>query len=166
MRGSYSDWARQRRQLERRGMRWVLGVILAGALALPMAAIGQTTQPDEGMSKWLANLGADDWNLRERAESELVKYGPDAAPALRGLIQQSSDPEVQSRAQEALRRIGSFMYPAFVTVHLHQTPAKEAFLEIAEAAHTVLPAADDEMWNRSLPTVTIEAEREPFWSVV
>jgi len=148
-------------------MKWV--VVFAVVVALPLAgAAGQTTQPNDGISRWLADLGADDWKVRERAEAELVKYGPDAVPALQGIMKASQDPEVQERAQQALREIAGFMYPAFVTVHLRQTPAKEAFAEIAAAAHVELPAADDDLWSRTrpMPVVTLEADRMPFWEAV
>jgi len=148
-------------------MKWI-GIILACACAIPAAGtMAQTTQPSGQLARWLADLGSETWRAREAAEAALVRYGPDAVPALNQLIRQNPDLEVQSRAHEILRRIQSWpLYAKFVTVHLHQVPARAAFAEIAAAAGMPLPAADAGVWNAPLPTVTLDFDRAPFWNVV
>ncbi|HTW95365.1 MAG TPA: hypothetical protein VMD30_11255 [Tepidisphaeraceae bacterium] len=148
-------------------MKPIWGMILASAIALPASKVtAQSTRPDSDISRWLSDLNADDWHLREQAESELIKYGPDASPAVEALLKATHDPEVQERGHQILRRIGSYVYPAFVTLHLHAAPAKQAFAAIAAAAHVFLPAESEHLWDLPLPTVTLDAYRQPFWTVV
>lgn len=53
----------------------------------------------------IAELGADDFGVRENASSELIKIGVTALGALEKAERESTDPEVRWRAGEAVRTI-------------------------------------------------------------
>lgn len=54
----------------------------------------------------VAAFGSDDFDTRQSATDELVKIGPAALPAVHEAAK-SSDPEVQYRAEQVLKRLGS-----------------------------------------------------------
>ena len=95
----------------------LLGVRDASAVAPPVA------QPNaRQMAKLVADLGADDFATRERADLALEAAGAEAVPALRkGMA--SADPEVRSRslalARQAEKRAAAFFEALGASVQWH-----------------------------------------------
>ncbi len=56
------------------------------------------------LARWIAQLGDDDYAVRQQASLQLLEAGPAAGAALRGALS-SSDPEVRDRAQRLLAAI-------------------------------------------------------------
>jgi outer membrane protein assembly factor BamB len=88
----------------------VVGLALAG---LAGATVAQTTQKaDESrIQKLVAQLGDNDFSVREAATKELAAIGPDALPAVKKAAA-SSDPEVAQRAATVVSQIGKGCFDA------------------------------------------------------
>src|SRR4051812_43483250 len=78
-------------------------ILLACIAAGPTTAPTPAPSPKE-LDRLIANLGNDDFRVREEATHKLYKIGKPAIPALRQALS-SDDPEVQSRAQLIIKRI-------------------------------------------------------------
>ena len=93
------------------GIITVLAVALLGSWIWTGAA-GPTTAPttrpaaiQASIDQLLKQLGADDWQDRQKAQDELVKLGEDVVPDLRKLLKTTADEEVRTRVESALREI-------------------------------------------------------------
>jgi hypothetical protein len=103
--------------------RWILAVVLS--LLIPgVAAIGQTPEEIDGL---IAQLGSDDFDLREEATSTLRTFGETARPALTE-AEKSEDAEIAIRARTLLtelnkaRRLDQWKAdPEVCVISLHQT---------------------------------------------
>jgi len=87
----------------------ILSILLVlGAIRLASLAYGgPTTAPsvDEGqVNALIAQLGHDDFKIREEASGKLAKIGKPAVGPLKQAMS-SGDPEVQSRAEMLIKRI-------------------------------------------------------------
>ena len=76
----------------------VLGLLLAQPL------FGQTSTPEE-IQKEIARLSSDSYRERVDAEEALRRVGASALPALEKSLEQTSDPDFQSRAAALIRAI-------------------------------------------------------------
>lgn len=74
------------------------------ALTVTLALCAQEDDSKAKIDKWIADLGSEDFEAREKATSELKKIGKPAAEALRKAAE-SSDPEVKMRAKSILEAI-------------------------------------------------------------
>jgi len=77
----------------------ILG-LLAGA-----AAVAQEPNDDAKIKKAIQGLGAESFEEREKATSELRKIGAPALDALKKQAEESTDPEVRSRAKRLVEEI-------------------------------------------------------------
>ncbi len=88
-------------------------------------------------------MGDDDFNLRERAQDDLVKMGTSVAPLLRQALA-SADEEIKKRAQKALDQIekdkSSTMLPIQARLMAYRKPAGAADVLLA-----FLPFADEDL---------------------
>ncbi|MGE4618601.1 MAG: hypothetical protein AAEJ04_02190 [Planctomycetota bacterium] len=57
--------------------------------------------PDDDVTTWIADLGADDWARREEAARQILEAGPAAVEDLRATLLHP-DPEIRARAKELL----------------------------------------------------------------
>src|SRR5215212_7690125 len=74
-------------------------------IVLSALAAGPTTAPaPKEIDGLIAQLGHDDFKIREEASSRLAKIGKPALPSLKQAMS-SADPEVQSRAEMLIKRI-------------------------------------------------------------
>ena len=83
------------------------------------AAIAQTTadapkaaektedsaSEDPEIKKWIEDLGADSFAMRERAASQLMQRGIDILPELRSASEKATDPEVRLRTNQLVRQL-------------------------------------------------------------
>jgi hypothetical protein len=79
-------------------MRVLAGVL--SVLVLVGLGFGQDQNQDR-IDELIRQLGHDDYIVRERAEQELLKMGPEALPALRKCLE-DGDAEVQERAERII----------------------------------------------------------------
>jgi hypothetical protein len=87
----------------------------ASAQALPLVKErfqAARKKPDEKeLARLIADLDADAFKVRQRANRELAEAGPDAAAALRAALKGEPTPEAKRRIEELLARIGKKIAP-------------------------------------------------------
>jgi hypothetical protein len=137
------------------------------------AEIGvRATSPEaEAKVEALAGELADDnWVVRQKAQDELVQFGPVARARLEGLLRETRDEEVRTRAEAALRQIeeNRLTGTSFVTIHVKDAHPKEVLAELSRQAYADLTrTAPADLWDsKQWPAVSIDAERQPFWVVM
>jgi RNA polymerase sigma factor (sigma-70 family) len=93
----------------------VLGVLTAApreAVPFLERRVRALPSPAGRLPRVLADLGADDFAVRERASAELARLGEEAEPALRELLQHGSEPEARRRAEQLLEELGRPAIPS------------------------------------------------------
>jgi len=66
-----------------------------------------TPARERQIAKYVADLGADNFRIRETATANLEGLGRLTEPSLRRVLQSSADPEVRSRAQSLIERMSA-----------------------------------------------------------
>ena len=64
-----------------------------------------TEASSKRLSGWIADLGSDDFAVREAASLELKRIGAAAVPALEATAKATDSPEVRFRAERLVRRV-------------------------------------------------------------
>ena len=83
----------------RRSVGWWLIVAVASCLSIGQrTASGATVSPDDPVARLIAQLGDDDYFVRERAQQQLARTGFEAFDALEA-AQEDEDIEIASRAK-------------------------------------------------------------------
>jgi tetratricopeptide (TPR) repeat protein len=82
----------------------VFAITLALLCALPSLAAPESPPSKEQIARWIEQLGADDFDVREKASQALWKAGDTAEPALKAALK-STDAEIARRARNLLDRI-------------------------------------------------------------
>ena len=85
----------------------------------------------------IEQLGAEEFQTREKASDELARLGPAALPALRD-AQKHSDPEVRLRAEAIVRRIEGGRSPELTPFDLDPRGDHEAMLRGLEAGRLAM----------------------------
>lgn len=70
----------------------------------PESNDGSSISPAE-IDQWIAELGAREFAVRERAADRLTQVGTDIVPRLREVAESSDDPEIRFRAREIVRQL-------------------------------------------------------------
>jgi hypothetical protein len=56
--------------------------------------------------------------------------------------------------------------PSAITLHAKNASARQVFDDLARQCGTVLPTTPNDLFDKSLPPITIDLDRQPFWSAV
>lgn len=117
----------------------------------------------------LRQLGDPDWHVRQKAIDILVQGGENAKPFIQSLVEKATSDEARKNAQAALseidenRRVGT----SYLTLHFKNAPAREVFAEISRQCFAPLLTAPDNLFQQeSFPTVSVDVDHQPFWTVV
>jgi hypothetical protein len=127
------------------------------------------SKDDPAVEKLVRQLGDDDWKVREKAQQDLGRFGAGAVPRLQAQLKEAKDPDLRARLEGAIKQIeeNDATGPTFVTLHLKDATAAEAFDELARQAGAKLATQPPGLLQRDdLPRVTLDAERQPFWMVM
>ncbi len=124
------------------------------------------------VSACVAQLSADDWSQRQKAEARLIAIGPPAKPALVRARATATDEEVRTRLDSILLKIDQRIAAEAhrITLHLHDVEAPAALAELCRQGHVAIKLWPPNMWGQPgmapAPRVTIDADRQPFWPVM
>jgi hypothetical protein len=156
-------------------------VLLAAATTAPDApVVPPTTQPSTapaappvaddpgGTVALIHRLGADEEEDRAAAQRQLVALGDAAVDALRRAADADPDPEVRSRAAAALAQIRDRAVngPTLVTLRLTRAAPADALADLGRQAHADITSLGGGPFVAAGRSVTIEANRRPFWDVL
>ena len=150
---------------------WILSLMAGGPETRPASAPATAPIPAE-IESLVARFSSDSGTERQSAQDRLVELGQQfdsVIPRLQELVRQTRDEEVASRAQAALSLIAEERHlgPTRITLHLHDSPAPDAFRELARQLHQEIIPDPPELWQRKpSPKVTIDADSTPFWEVM
>lgn len=86
--------------MEVRGAPWRIPLDDVRELATPSPSL--TEENRQAITKWVAELGHDDWQTREKATEELKALGFQAQSLLREVLKINADPEVRRRIERIL----------------------------------------------------------------
>ena len=135
----------------------------------PPPPAAPTPQEKAQLDALVTRLSDDDWKAREKAQQDLTRFGPGAAPRLKEVLAGAKDPELRTRVEAILKLIeqNDATGPTFVTLHLSAAPAALAFDELARQAGAKLETNPPGLLARDgIAPVTIDADRQPFWDVL
>ena len=142
-------------------------LLLLLAAATPLRA-APATNPATEIPSLIQQLSDDDWKLRQKAQERLVSIGDAAIEPLRTVARDSKDEEVRTRAESALRQIAekSRSGPTLITLHLQDAPLPTAIQQLAEQAKVEIGLWPPALAQQLQTKITLDADREPFWTVV
>jgi hypothetical protein len=152
-------------------LRWALVGTLAtwtiGAAAQQPATRPATQPSSAQIEPLIRQLGDENFRVRQDAEDKLIDIGDAARPYLKKLLEEAKDPEVRSRAESALREISrkSTTEPTLVSLHLKDAPMSLALAEMSRQVGTEINTWPPGNFGGAQKTVTIDADRQPFWDV-
>ena len=139
-----------------------------------LSAQEQSSQPKaaasgpnaERVEQLIAQLSAEAWQERQRAQDALVQLGQDARPRLMQVLQATQEEEVRTRVEAALRQIEANRATgtSYVTIHMKDATPQQVFAELSRQANTELRVSPAGLWeSRSWPRISVDIERQPFW---
>ena len=137
----------------------------------PSTAPAASASP-QAIQQWIDDLASDLAAKRDSAQGALISAGQDSIPALQKLLESTSNPEARDQAKLALKQIeeNQRIGVTLVTLHLKDTPAKEAFEALKKQTGMDIAPSHDQFWdprfNRNSGAVTIDVDRQPYWTVV
>lgn len=154
-----------------------LAVLLSRAIAAePPAAPPQTqdatAQPpadspdDPRVARLIRDLGADGYDVRQRASEELSRIGAPSRPYLEQALE-SPDTEIRLHALNLLNRLKlvELWAPTLVRCRATAEPASQTLLSLAEQTGNRVLIGDPYGAFQDA-AVTVDFERAPFWQVV
>jgi hypothetical protein len=132
---------------------------------------GQSLPPGTAdLTSWVSQLGAGDFQTREKATDQLRKLGPEVLPALRSAMN-SPDAEIRKRATDLVGELEKrewtrkALAPQLVTLKLNRATAAEALAEYSKASGMRIDFADprDRTAGKRLD---LSLEKLPAWEAL
>jgi hypothetical protein len=145
-----------------------LALPLAGIALFPCPAHPPATPPPAPPPRAPPpkQLGDDSWQLRQKAQDQLVRLGPDIRDRLAQALKQTTDEEVRTRIEAIIRQIDESRATgtSFITLHLKKASPKDAFAELAKQANAPIRAMPANLWeSRTFDPKDIDLDHQPFW---
>jgi hypothetical protein len=114
----------------------------------------------------ISELRADDWQAREKAQNRLEQLDPTARPMLLSVMRQTSDDDLRTRLEAALKKIddNGKTCGTLVTLSLKNVTAREAFAELGRQAKIKMDVSDLQRVDE--PRFSIELKQKPFWQAM
>jgi hypothetical protein len=131
---------------------------------------GRPVVRPEEIARWIRELGAKDFQVREKAMKSLEDAGQ---PAVKGLNEaaQSTDPEVQRRAKALLEQIeiNEAVAPTLVALRLRDVPVPDAVEKLAKQSRlklNLVPQQGPGRQQLEQKRITLELQRVPIWEAL
>jgi len=142
------------------------------ATTAPTTASIATTAPSANsnvVDNLIKQLGSDSAQDRDSAQKQLVDLGQTAIPALKKAADDNDDPEIRSRAAAALAQFKDLDANgvSLITLHMQNAPVQDVLNALGTQSHAVLLMTNRIMGGAPAnTTVTLNADRKPFWDVM
>ncbi len=148
-----------------------VSLALLHAEVTPATQAAAVTQPvATDVDQLIKQLGSDDADDRDSAQKQLVEMGQQVAAKLKQAAENDEDPEIRSRASAALAQMKDSQDngTSLITLHRKDATAQDALDAIGQQAHVhFLGFGAGGLAPRiAARTVTIDAEKKPFWDVM
>ncbi|HZZ44783.1 MAG TPA: HEAT repeat domain-containing protein [Tepidisphaeraceae bacterium] len=147
-------------------------VLLLGAMAVGASVRGATTEParaDE-IRGLIEKLGSDDYQTRQQAQDQLVRFGVDAKPMLQEMLAKENDPEARTRAESAIAQIDENRVtgPSLVTLHVKDASPEVVLAELSRQGGYEIPTLPENLFKQpgmQWGKMTMDFDQQSFWSV-
>jgi len=142
----------------------VLLLLVAPAIA-PASTTRPTTAPAAEVERLIAQLGADEWGLRQEAVDQLTALGDAVTDRIQRLAREARDEEVRARAESILKLLADhrLVGPTLVTLHLKAATADAALAELSRQSGIRVQPQNEDVWRAAeRPAVTLDLDRVPF----
>jgi hypothetical protein len=140
----------------------------AAATTLPTTQAVATTLPSA--DSFLPRLASDVWQQRQHAVDDLVRMGEEARPLIKELLERPiADVDVRTRLETARSLIDEnrIVGPSYITMHLKDADPKLVFQELSRQCYTDLKPFPENLFDqKDLPKITIDIDRQPFWTAM
>jgi len=152
-------------------MRWAICLaaiwgLLHGQLRAQLSSGLPSTRPtSQAIEALIAELSDDAWQARQRAQDQLVAIGEDVLPHLQKTLAQTTDEEVRTRVESAIRQIGVQIArgPTRLTLHVKNANLRDVLDELQRQTKTQFALRDSLGGERK---ITLDVDRQPFWLVM
>jgi len=142
--------------------------------ALPTTKPVSTAAPRPGQTpadidRLINQLGSDSATDRDAAEKKLEDAGAVAIPALRKAAEENNDPEVRSRAADALAQMKDrgTSDGTLITLHMKDATATDVLSAISKQAQAQITSnGTGRIAGVDNRTLTVDADNKPFWDVM
>jgi len=144
----------------------VLACLAAGPATSPTSL--PTTLPAALLEPLLKQLSGDEWKIRQNAQDQIVALGPDILPDLRAALKQTHDEEIRTRLEASIKLIeqNSPFVPTLISLHYKDSPPQMVLNDLSKQARIDISVWPDFLWRNAPKSITLDADREPFWSVM
>lgn len=151
--------------------RTLAAVVALGLLAGSLVALDDPPSSQNPVAALIAQLGHDDYALREDAEKQLGELGPDALPALREAAA-GENPEVSRRAGRALQRITrrldneKLLVPKLVALNAENVGLDALLADLSKQSGYDVITAGPNAGSPALRRYAVKTGTVPFWQAV
>ena len=134
------------------------------AVAPPSAPLVADKPPSPEVAKLIADLGATDHRVREKAGATLEAKGDQVLPDLRRAIKTTDSPEVSRRLSVLIRKMehDRLISPRRVTLSVKDRSLKQVFEEISKQTGYKIEYQHNGIDQKH----TFEFDKAPFWQAV
>ena len=142
---------------------------LLAILACAFALAGEAPDPSARIDQLIADLSADSWQARQRAQEALVQMGHSVRQRLERLVVETQDEEVRTRAEAVLRGLedGRLSGPTLVTLRLKNATPRQVFAELARQGFAdIRPDPPELLDDPRFTPADFDIVSEPFWSAM
>jgi hypothetical protein len=131
---------------------------------------GKPVLRPEEIARWIRELGAKDFQMREKAMKALEDAGQPAVKALTEAAL-STDPEVQRRAKALLEQIeiNGAVAPTLVALRLRDVPVPDAVEKLAKQSRlklNLVPQQGPGRQQLEQKRISLDVQRVPFWEAL
>ena len=149
-------------------IRCLLILACASPASLAQTTTAPTTAPTPAqIPALIKQLSDDNYQTRQDAQDQLVRFGADARPALQDLIAHTTDPEARTRAETAIALIeeNRTTGASLITLHVAGAAPDSVLAELSRQAMTPIPTQPENLFRQGnvLSKVTLDVDRQPFW---
>src|SRR3954464_2052731 len=126
------------------------------AVVCASSCLAQSTQPvPPEIPALIKQLSDDNYQTRQDAQDQLVRFGTDARPALQELLTRTTDPEARTRAEAALGMIeeNRTTGASLVTLHVADAAADVVLKELSKQGMSPIATSPENLFRQ---------EHQPF----
>ena len=147
-------------------VKWAKRIVGVCVVGIALAAGGQEAGKPDWVEKLISQLSSESWQDRQKAQDELVGMGLEVRERLKKLLRETTDEEVRTRAEAALRVLNeqASTGASIITLHMKNASPAAIFAEISKQAETDMRPTPANLWeSRTWTGIDLDVDHQPFW---